>query len=274
MVTLPIGERESAIAEGTSAALTAGPSSQGDVATEAIIPIITEFGLVAISMLSLVVAVLALMQNLKSHQKSQRNHFLSEHAMKFFSNREFLDTYHYLVYTYSAGRFNDVEKQVNHLVEEGMELLLGITDISKMGSLGSLFKTERRLKELQEEMFRLLANMQDGRGAGFRFYHPRLFQGSVEDSRLDALLGYFNSVAHHYYENKPKSATLADINSTIGHHIIVTVHCRAVADYLNFIEWLREVNPRFDKFFGESGPFSHLKKLSEDLVKLRTSRAP
>ena len=262
------------MADGTSAELTAGPSSQGDAATAAIIPITAEVGLVVISVLSLFVAVLALMQNRKSQQKSQRHHFLSEHAMKFFSNREFLDTYHYLVYTYSTGRFNDVEKQVKHLVEEGMELVRKIIDLSEAKSLDNLFKVEGRLKELQEEMFRLLANMQDGRGKGFRFYHPRLFQGTLEDSRLDALLGYFNSVAHHYYENKPESVTLDDINDTIGHHIIVTANCRAVADYLEFIEWLRTVNPRFDELFGESGLFSYLKRLSEDLVKHRTSRAP
>ena len=121
-------------------------------------------------------------------------------------------------------------------------------------------------KSRQKEMYQCLECLQDGREEGRRFYHPAMFQGSVEEKRLDSLLGYFNIIA--YYYNKEKFLSIDDINGSIGYHLAVMGARTVVKEYLNHIEETWEKGG-YAKKFGMLQPYHHLKELLDKLAEER-----
>lgn len=196
-----------------------------------------------ITAVGLVLAALAVYQGalqLKNAQKSQYIAFVSDYVSKLFANEEFVNTFYYLIYTYSPEVFEEVESKLEYLLNE-----------------------ERNTnRDLQEEMYQRLECLQSGRKAGDRFYHPRLFQGSVEEKRLDSLLGYFNFIAYAYYNEKELIAQ-EDINGIIGYHLDVMVGSTVVREYFDYIDEVWEKQDTVTRFVTHR-PFHHLIELCRE----------
>lgn len=172
-------------------------------------------------------------------RESQRAAFLSEYISKIFTDKELSDTYHYLVYTYTDGTFVKVCEALN-----------------------AKGNTEDPIDH--KKMYSCLEALQDGREEGLRFYHPEKFQGSVEEKRLDSLLGYFNIIA--YYHNK-KVLSLDDINGSIGYHLTVMASRNVIKAYLGLID--RSWKERYAQTYGLEQPLLDLKKLLKDVRRKR-----
>ena len=190
---------------------------------------------VAIPTVALFVA--ASVQLRKNHEY-QRATFLGEHVSKIFTNKEFSDTFHYLIYTYSDDLFCRVKIK---LKDDG---IVGASD--------------------QKTMYQCLDSLpfQDGREEGLRLYHPEMFQGSAEERRLDSLFGYLNIVA--YYYKKEKLLSIDDIDQSIGYHLSVMGTRTVIDEYMKFIENSWKTGGYAEKF-GMQQPFHYLKMLLEDL---------
>lgn len=182
---------------------------------------------------------------LRKNSEHQRAAFLSQYISKIFTNKEFSDTFHYLVYTYEDEYFCRVKMK---LKDDGITVESG-----------------------QKMMFQCLDALpfQDGREEGFRFYHPGMFQGSTEERRLDSLLGYFNIIA--YYYKKEKLLSMNDINGSIGYHLTVIGEKAVIAEYMSIMEegWKKG---EYAEKFGMQEPFRDLKDLLRDLTLERKDR--
>ena len=182
---------------------------------------------------------------LRKNREYQRAAFLSQYISKIFTNKEFSDTFHYLVYTYEDEYFCRVKMK---LKDDGITVESG-----------------------QKTMFQCLDSLpfQDGREEGFRFYHPGMFQGSAEERRLDSLLGYFNIIA--YYYKKEKLLSMDDIDGSIGYHLTVIGERTVIAEYMRIMEegWKKG---KFSKKFGMQEPFQDLKDLLRNLTRERKVR--
>ena len=182
---------------------------------------------------------------LQKNREYQRAAFLGEYVSRIFTDKEFSDTFHYLIYTYNDHCFCKVKIK---LKDDGITRDSG-----------------------QKAMYQCLESLpiQDGREEGFRFYHPDVFQGSAEEKRLDSLLGYFNIVA--YYYKKEKLLSIDDINGSIGYHLAVMSARTIVSEYMNIIEADWEKGG-YAKKFGIQEPFRDLKVLLRDLTLERKDR--
>ena len=186
----------------------------------------------------LVVAVLAVYQTalqVKNNQKSRYIAFVSDYVSKLFTNEEFVDTFYYLIYTYTPEVFHEVKNKLEDLLNEERN-----TD-----------------RDLQEEMYRRLECLQHGRKAGVRFYHPRLFQGSVEEKRLDSLLGYFNFIAYVYY-NERKLVAREAIDGIVGYHLDEIVGSAVVQEYFAYINEVWSAGDHLTRFGTHHRPFRYL----------------
>ena len=185
---------------------------------------------------------------LRRNARNQRVAFVSQYVSRIFTDQELSDTFHYLIYTYSNDRFCRVKMKLKDD---------GITRESCHGH-----------ETTHEAMYASLYSLQDGRKKGFRFYHPDFFQRSVEEKRLDSLLGYFNIIA--YYVRKGL-LDRKDIDGSIGYHLTVMGTRDVIAEYMKIIEeeWNKE--GRYARQFGMGQPFRDLKWLLDELRKRRRS---
>lgn len=232
--------------------------------------------------LAIIGAILVAALRFGDARESQRRTFVSEHVSKTFTHEDLRDTYYYLVYLYPTAVFWRVEKEVKCLLKRKEELLEEMFSIRKelddpktksnkrKEKKNELFNVERDMAKLGEDMFQCLESLQGCRGKGQRLYHPKLFQGSVEEKRLDSLLGYFNLIAYYYY-SKPQTLTIEDIEGSIGFHIVSACRNKAVAEYFAIIEdvWKKD-RERLTSLYGEREPFHYLRKLNKELKTLRT----
>lgn len=205
--------------------------------------------IVAIPTVALFVA--AHVQLRKNHEY-QRAAFLGEYVSKIFTNKEFSDTFHYLIYTYSDDLFCRVKVKLEDdgIIKDGE--VIGASD--------------------HKTMYRCLGSLplQGGREEGLRLYHPIMFQGSAEERRLDSLLGYLNIVAY-YYKKKEKLLSIDDIDGSIGYHLTVMGTRTVIAEYMDFMKngWKKK---GYAEKFGMQQPFHYLKMLLEDLALERKVR--
>ena len=189
---------------------------------------------------------LAAYVQLQWHHESQRTAFLSQYASKIFMDEDLSNTFHYLVYTYINDRFTEVEMK---LEEDGIARESG-----------------------HETMYRSLDSLQDGREKGFRFYHPDFFQGSIEEKRLDSLLGYFNIIAYYVRNGL---LNWKDINGSIGYHLMVMRRRDVIRKYMEIIErdW-HKGDPSYADLYGMGQPFHDLHELLKELGLRRHVKFP
>ena len=237
--------------------------------------------------LGLIVGVFVYKQTHKQNHEFQRQSFVSGYVSKTFTHEGFSDTFYYLAYTYQTGTFERVKRELKDPLTRGDVLRkeldstrkeLRKAEREKKESIRTkkakeLYNKEILLAELRNEMFRRLEYLQGGREVGHRFYHPALFQGSVEEKRLDSLLGYFNTIAYYYYAS-PQLFTMKDIDGSIGFHLAIVVKCPAVVEYFKIIDKLWENNREYNTtIFGADPQYSKLRTLIEDLERHRENRS-
>jgi len=99
------------------------------------------------------------------------------------------------------------------------------------------------------------------RDIGSRYYHPNFFQFSLEEKKLDSLLGFFDVVAYQYVK---ELISLEDIVGTVGYYLEIINTRKASNEYLNLIdrEWEKTD-------YGKSGakkPYTYLRILLKALA--------
>jgi hypothetical protein len=100
------------------------------------------------------------------------------------------------------------------------------------------------------------------REVGKRYYHPEYFQGSLEEQRLDRLLGYFDVIAFHVNNGE---ISIDDVKSIIGYQLYAVATSPVIERYLSFIKESWEVNPRYRIRYGDQLPYRHLRGMLEEL---------
>ena len=121
--------------------------------------------------------VLAAMQLERNHQ-IQRMEFVKDYMPSLFSDERIND--HDLIYTYDDGLFKDVDS-----IAEKNDLK-GAVDLKN------------------KSIFEPFEDLQNGRKEGSRLYH--VFQGSIEEKRLDSFLGHM--IGFYLSENMTDSTEL------------------------------------------------------------------
>lgn len=165
----------------------------------------------------------------------QRATFIKDYVSKFFTNTELYQTFHELIYTYTDSVFDKVDN----------------------------IRKEQNLDTQPKPVFNPFEELQDGRQVGSRLYHPRLFQTSPEERRLDALLGYFDVIAYYYAKGFLR---IEDIAGSVGYFLAVMKARKVICDYmeLNREAWS---TPEYNRKMGATPPFSYLKRLLDDIQK-------
>lgn len=177
---------------------------------------------------------------IKQNSEYRRAAFLAEYVSKIFTDKELSDTFHNLIYTYRNKKFDEIRDELK--------------------------RNQITSKSGQEAMYQCLEPLQERRKKGWRLYHPGVFQGSVEEKRLDSLLGYFNIIAYYYVEEKLLS--IKDIDGSVGYHLTVMSARTVIKKYMNLIEneWETE---GYAKNYGTKPPFHYLKKMLDELDQRR-----
>lgn len=148
----------------------------------------------------------------------QKASFIRDFIAKLYTDKELSQTYHYLIYTYNDAKYKEFKSASSDLREK----------------------------------------LQEGRVEGNRFYDPDDFQGSEEERRLDALLGYFDIIGYHYWTG---ALEINDIARLLGYHLTVLIKRDVIVDYLNAVpDYWKKVSGEVESV----GPFRYLTILLHD----------
>lgn len=177
----------------------------------------------------LVVTLMELGRNLRL----QRAAFIKDYVSQFFTNVDLYQTFHELIYSYTNSLFEKLET----------------------------IRKQQNLDTHEKPVFAPFEELQAGRQIGSRLYHPRLFQGSIEERKLDALLGYFDVIAYYYAKGYLR---IEDIAGSVGYFLAVIKARQVVSDYMkvNREAW---ATPDYNNTMGVTPPFAYLQRLLDDL---------
>ena len=175
-----------------------------------------------------VVTLMELARNLRL----QRAAFIKDYVSQFFTDTNLYQTFHDLIYTYPTSVLEKIDQ----------------------------LRVKKKLDKAARPVFDPFASLQGDREVGSRFYHPRLFQGSPEERRLDALLGYFDVIAYYYAKGFLR---IEDIAGSIGYFLAVMRARAVIAEYMRLTEeaWHSEEYRRM----GSTPPFAYLRRLLDDI---------
>lgn len=167
--------------------------------------------------------------------------FVRDHIANFLANKDLYSAFHDLIYKYN----DDVWKNTKKLCQQTIN---GYDPFN--------IKMDKCWVDLQ--------NINTNKQQGSRFYHPAVFQGSLEEQRLDAVLHYFDILA---YNRKQKLISIDDITGVSGYHLTVIGSRRIIRYYLNInkVQWKKL--PYHKKMRSEE-PFKNLRRLLFE-IKLR-----
>ena len=175
--------------------------------------------------------ILAAIQLERNHQ-IQRMEFVKDYMSRLFSDERINDIYYDLIYTYDDDLFRDV----NSIAEKND--LKGSVDLKN------------------KPIFQPFEDLQNGRKEGSRLYH--VFQGSIEEKRLDSFLGHLNMIGFYLSENMTDSTELMGYSK---HMIRVVKERKIIQEYIRVIK--RKEEEYQEKYKGS--PFEYLEYLLEKL---------
>ncbi len=168
----------------------------------------------------------------------QRGAFVKDYIAQFFLKPELIGAWQDLIYNFDDDLFSEVERFV------------------KENNLAA-HKERPILLALDEEGIKRWGNV--------KIYYPYIFQGSEEEKRLDALMGYLNVIG--YYHNRGLIST-RDIYGSLGYFLLLlqdreaaTLHRQMIKD-----EWGRQ--ERYNRVVPHP-PYSYMESLLDVLVKHR-----
>jgi hypothetical protein len=183
----------------------------------------------------LVITVLQLMRG----EVVAKADFVKDYVAEFFMNKELNETFYFLVYTYGDKKFAEMEAAY-----------------LAAGGYGKIGADPLKIAKVFEPL-------QEGRAEGCRYYHPDCYQRSMEEKRLDCLLGYFDVLAY-YYQND--LIAMEDIAGSLGYHLNIL----ARRDVIKRVrKTYREAvkNPEYVAKNGNIAPFRSLDQFLEDIIK-------
>lgn len=137
----------------------------------------------------------------------QRAKFLTDYLTRIYTDPELSATFHDLVQSYT----DEIFAKVNEIAEQ--------KDAKKI-------RQNTRLP-----VFDIFDSVQGPRKdlPGTRFYHPDCFQGSEEERRLDALIGYMDIVGYHYYYGIVR---MKDLAALINYHLAALSSRNVIKKYM------------------------------------------
>jgi hypothetical protein len=130
----------------------------------------------------------------------RRASFITDYVAKFYIERDLHETFNDLIATYHDDKFEAIKIATSGAAARGMVAAFSAT-----------------------------SGLQDGRHEGRRFYHPDHFQGSAEEQRLDALLGYLDVIGYQYVHGLVR---MADIVGMLGYQLSLVMSRKVITDYL------------------------------------------
>ncbi len=137
----------------------------------------------------------------------QRAKFLTEYLTNIYTDEELNSAFHALVETYNDSLFDQIDK------------------------IAQETKAKEKSETTNAPVFDVFKDLQGPRAAkeGYRYYHPECFQGSEEERRLDALIGYLDIVGYHYWYGMIR---MRDIAALLNYHLATFASRKVVARYL------------------------------------------
>lgn len=176
------------------------------------------------------IAVIQLMYN----GRLQRTDFLRNYAEEFFTNAELYSAFHELVYTYTDADYAEVCRLIAE--KESQNEISASTPrpyfVEVLRSLGEASNTNR-------------------------LFHPKYFQGSPEERRLDMLIGYFDLLGYHYSKG---FLSMGDMAGSLGHYLNIMEKRQIVKDMRQIYKDAIE-NPDYVRANGQIQPFNFFEKL-------------
>jgi hypothetical protein len=140
-------------------------------------------------------------------QLVQKAKFLTDYVSQIHTDPEISSAFHDLVATYEDKTFDVVASRV-----ADYELT-----------------SKKEDKPISRPLFEPFKDLQDGREAGSRYYHPIYFQGSSEERRLDGLLGYLDIIDYHHYYGLIRTK---DVAAMLNYQLAAMASRKVIQTYL------------------------------------------
>jgi hypothetical protein len=181
--------------------------------------------------------ILAILQ-LAYNGRLQKTDFLRNYSEEFFTNEALYSAFHQLVYTYRDSDFEKVEALITE--HEAAKTLSDKTP-------RPVFTSIQRSLGVEE--------------IGCRLYHPKYFQGSPEERRLDMLIGYFDLLGYHHMRGY---LSIEDIAGSLGHYLNMLSR-RKVIQSLRAIYRDAVLDSDYAKHNGRIRPFYYFEELMRSI---------
>lgn len=149
--------------------------------------------------------------------------YIKDYALKFRTNTELSESFHYLVYRYGNGFYD-------------------------------IFKKE----EKSDKDIAMLEEAQKDVSMDLRFYDPDNAIGAAQERRLDNLLGFFDAVG---YDLRRGLVNIKDVSGVFGYHLDHFIQRKPVQDYLLKIEKEWGTKKSFHKNYKAPTPFQYLRTM-------------
>lgn len=177
-------------------------------------------------------AVIAVAQ-LFSNARVQRAAYIKDYALRFRTDKELSESFHYLVYRYG-----------NELYAIQM----------------------KKPAERSETEGEKLRRAQEGVPADLKFYIPNDTTDTPPERRLDNLLGFFDVLGYDY---KRGMVSIHDIAGVFGLHLDHIIQREVIVDYLAYVKQSWPSAKSFHRVYSAPIPYRYLLLLIEDYATYR-----
>lgn len=180
-------------------------------------------------------AVIAVVQ-LVTSAHIQRASYIKDYALRFRTDKELTESFHYLVYRYGDSLYRIVQKPgATRTEEERRQLELAQADVPK---------------DLQ-------------------FFTPRNATGAPQERRLDNLIGFFDTLG---YDLRRRLVHIDDVAGMFGVHLDHFIARTVVTDYLKEIERNWPDMDAFHEHYAAPVPFRDFRHLIERYIAFRRAQ--
>ena len=163
----------------------------------------------------------------------QRAAYIKDYALRFRTDKELSESFHYLIYLYG-----------NKLYDINMK------------------PADQRTAEES----RILAATQNGISADLCFFNPNVAVGAPQERRLDNVLGFFDTVGYDYSR---RMLQMRDIAGVFGFHLDHLIQRKVVQEYLEFVRVQWPTAKSFHEQYIAPVPFRYLRALLRAYIEYR-----
>jgi hypothetical protein len=163
----------------------------------------------------------------------QRAGYIKDYALRFRTDKELTESFHYLVYSFGNAMYEAYLKQPG---------------------------TRTRLESDE------LARAQEGVAVDLRFFNPRSTIGAPQERRIDNLLGFFDTIAYDYQRNLLE---MSDIAGIFGYYLDHLIQRRVIDEYLSEVQQRWPQAKSFHERYPAPVPFRYLRNLLGAYVTFR-----